>query len=201
MFPVVADSGLRSPITGIAGCCACAMRGHAAAAPPSSVMKSRRLIGLVSSERGPHATTLLTNGPAVQRGKINRGMAEMGQNRKGSQRALVVRFCLKSRHRCCVPVRPLRAKSGRKQMQQKRARMRSYSITSSARASSVGLPPLALSGALLVRRDHGDASMHRVHDLAPRLSIKPIGELVQPLVQSAPKLNAGGNRWRRFDRA
>src|SRR6516165_8855473 len=60
---------------------------------------------------------------------------------------------------------------------------------------------LALSGALLVRRDHGDASMHRVHDLAPRLSIKPIGELVQPLVQSAPKLNAGGNRWRRFDRA
>src|SRR5437016_6150235 len=76
-----------------------------------------------------------------------------------------------------------------------------HSITSSARASRVGLPPLALSGALLVRRDHGDASMHRVHDLAPRLSIKPIGELVQPLVQSAPKLNAGGNRWRRFDRA
>src|SRR5438445_13125654 len=59
-----------------------------------------------------------------------------------------------------------------------------HSITSSARASSVGLPPLALSGALLVRRDHGDASMHRVHDLAPRLSIKPIGELVQSLVQS-----------------
>src|SRR5262249_46541648 len=43
MFPVVADSGLRSPITGIAGCCACAMRGHATAAPPSSVMTSRRL--------------------------------------------------------------------------------------------------------------------------------------------------------------
>jgi hypothetical protein len=53
---------------------------------------------------------------------------------------------------------------------------------------------MALSGALIIRRDHGDANMHRVHDLAPRLGVKPIGELVQPLVQSAPKLNAGGNR-------
>src|SRR5262245_37200614 len=58
-----------------------------------------------------------------------------------------------------------------------------HSIASSSRASTGGLPPLALSGALLVRRDRGDASMHRVHDLAPRLSIKPIGELVQPLMQ------------------
>jgi hypothetical protein len=32
--------------------------------------------------------------------------------------AYVVRFCPKSRHRCCVPARPLRAKSGREQMQQ-----------------------------------------------------------------------------------
>jgi uncharacterized protein YchJ len=31
------------PITGIAGCCARAASGHAAAAPPSTVMKSRRL--------------------------------------------------------------------------------------------------------------------------------------------------------------
>jgi hypothetical protein len=61
-------------------------------------------------------------------------------------------------------------------------------------ASSVGLPPLVFSGALRVRRNHGDANMHGGHDLAPRLGVKPIGELVQPLVQSAPKLNAGGNR-------
>jgi hypothetical protein len=35
---------LRYPITGIAGCCAPAASGHVAAAPPSSVMNSRRLI-------------------------------------------------------------------------------------------------------------------------------------------------------------
>jgi hypothetical protein len=33
---------LRKPITGIAGCCARAASGHATAAPPRSVMKSRR---------------------------------------------------------------------------------------------------------------------------------------------------------------
>ena len=36
------DLPLRNPITGIAGCCARAASGHAAAAPPSSVMNSRR---------------------------------------------------------------------------------------------------------------------------------------------------------------
>ena len=34
----------RNPTTGIAGCCARAASGHAAAAPPSSVMNSRRFI-------------------------------------------------------------------------------------------------------------------------------------------------------------
>jgi len=33
---------LRKPIVRIAGCCARAMIGHVAAAPPSSVMNSRR---------------------------------------------------------------------------------------------------------------------------------------------------------------
>jgi uncharacterized protein YchJ len=32
------------PITGIAGCCARAASGHATAAPPSSVMNSRRVL-------------------------------------------------------------------------------------------------------------------------------------------------------------
>ena len=32
--------------------------------------------------------------------------------------------------------------------------------------------------------------MHRHHDLAPRLGVKPVGELGQPLVQPAPELNA-----------
>jgi hypothetical protein len=68
-----------------------------------------------------------------------------------------------------------------------------HSITSSAPGEQRRPPALALSGALLVWGDHGDADMHRVHDFAPHLSVQPIGELVQPLVQSAPKLNAGGN--------
>src|SRR5260370_18215906 len=38
------DRLLKNPITGIAGCCACAASGHAAPAPPSSVMNSRLLI-------------------------------------------------------------------------------------------------------------------------------------------------------------
>ena len=36
------DVVLRNPITGIVGCCARAASGHAAAAPPSSVMNVRR---------------------------------------------------------------------------------------------------------------------------------------------------------------
>ena len=39
---VTGDQPLRNPITGIAGCCARAASGHAAAAPPRSVMNSRR---------------------------------------------------------------------------------------------------------------------------------------------------------------
>jgi hypothetical protein len=39
------------------------------------------------------------------------------------------------------------------------------------------------------------------NDLIPRFGVEAIGDLSQPLVQSAPELNAGGNRWCRFDRA
>src|SRR5262249_29566935 len=45
------DALLRNPITGIAGCCARATSGHVAAAPPRSVMKSRRFI--IRSPRRP----------------------------------------------------------------------------------------------------------------------------------------------------
>src|SRR5437870_1855048 len=45
----------RLPITGIAGCCARAASGHAAAAPPRSEMKSRRFISL------PYLGSLLSN--------------------------------------------------------------------------------------------------------------------------------------------
>ena len=46
-----ADAASRNPITGIAGCCARAASGHAAAAPPSSVMNSRRSHSITSSAR------------------------------------------------------------------------------------------------------------------------------------------------------
>jgi hypothetical protein len=35
---------MQNPTTGIAGCCARAASGHAAAAPPSRVMNARRFI-------------------------------------------------------------------------------------------------------------------------------------------------------------
>ena len=41
----------RNPITGIAGCCARAASGHAAAAPPRSVMNSRRFMGDASTAK------------------------------------------------------------------------------------------------------------------------------------------------------
>jgi hypothetical protein len=41
------ELGLRNPTTGIAACCARAATGQAAAAPPSNVMNSRRLMSAV----------------------------------------------------------------------------------------------------------------------------------------------------------
>jgi hypothetical protein len=45
-----AKKPLSNPITGIAGYCARATSGHAAA-PPNSVMKSRRLMGLTPTDK------------------------------------------------------------------------------------------------------------------------------------------------------
>ena len=52
------DAVSRNPITGIAGCCARAASGHATAAPPSSVMNSRRCSGrdVRFIARPPHRT-------------------------------------------------------------------------------------------------------------------------------------------------
>ena len=55
---------LRNPITGIVGCCARAASGHAAA-PPSSVMNSRRLIR--SPRRRGRATIVVPRGRAPWR--------------------------------------------------------------------------------------------------------------------------------------
>src|SRR5262245_28402535 len=46
------ERALMNPITGIAGCCARAASGHAAAAPPMSVMNSRRLMRCPPGEIG-----------------------------------------------------------------------------------------------------------------------------------------------------
>src|SRR5215469_13381709 len=47
------DLASRNPTTGIAGCCARAAIGHAAVAPPSSVMKWRRLGSSMGSSPEP----------------------------------------------------------------------------------------------------------------------------------------------------
>jgi hypothetical protein len=52
------DSPLSHPTTGIAACCARAVSGHAAA-PPSSVMKSRRLLIRSPRRRGRAASAAL----------------------------------------------------------------------------------------------------------------------------------------------
>ena len=59
---------LRNPITGIAGCCARTASGHAAAAPPSSVMNSRRSHSITSSARASSVGgTLMPSALAVFR--------------------------------------------------------------------------------------------------------------------------------------
>ena len=62
---VSGDVGSRNPITGIAGCCARAASGHAAAAPPSSVMNSRRLHSITSSARASSESAALSRPSAL----------------------------------------------------------------------------------------------------------------------------------------
>ena len=69
-------------MTGGAACCARAATGHVAAAPPSRVMNSRRFTGLLSSGREPHITTPLRENGAVECGKTDLRMAEVGHPRR-----------------------------------------------------------------------------------------------------------------------
>jgi copper oxidase (laccase) domain-containing protein len=61
------------------------MSGHAAAAPPSSVMKSRRLMGTLVKLRA-HVTTPLRKNAAVHHSKNCALMSQMGQNEKSRLR-------------------------------------------------------------------------------------------------------------------
>src|SRR5262249_50315706 len=66
------DRPLTKPITGIAGCCARAASGHAAAAPPTSVMNSRRLI---VAPRGSKPRTASSHSrPGLGTGRGGRGL-------------------------------------------------------------------------------------------------------------------------------
>src|SRR5215472_16740690 len=60
--------------TGIAGCCARAARGHPAAAPPTSVMNSRRLTGWPLRLLLYHAVSCI-----VHHGKVWVPMSALGQ--------------------------------------------------------------------------------------------------------------------------
>ena len=70
---------LRKPITGIAGCCARAASGHAAA-PPSSVMNSRRFMRPLHAKWRHTATT----GHVVRHNKADPPMSQMGHGRSKS---------------------------------------------------------------------------------------------------------------------
>src|SRR5262249_40621389 len=94
----------RKPITGIVGCCARAVSGHAAAALPRSVMNSRRLI--VAPRGQNHAPHRLTAVRVLERGERGANCDQLfwagnagfeshdrGQNRKSSKSANVFRGC------------------------------------------------------------------------------------------------------------
>src|SRR5262249_6603837 len=51
--PLAAGAPLRNPITGIAGCCVRAARGHAAAAPRSVTKRRRVAVGTCVSSHAP----------------------------------------------------------------------------------------------------------------------------------------------------
>ena len=93
-------------MTGIAGCCARAVSGHAAAAPPSSVMNSRRLMGPLNSS-GYTLPLLETENCLVHHSKIDQRMTGVGHGtnplaRESAARraAQVARAALTDRLRC-----------------------------------------------------------------------------------------------------
>src|SRR5262244_1428702 len=101
------DLGSRSPITGIAACCARAASGHATV-PPSSVMNSRRLI--VAPRGQNHAPHRLTAVRVLERdergancdqlfwaGNVGFESHDRGQNRKSSVSANAFPVCPRKR--------------------------------------------------------------------------------------------------------
>jgi hypothetical protein len=75
-------TGLSQPITGIAGCCARAASGHAAAAPPSSVIKSRRFTADASGVSDRNDSTLRYGSRLLRCGISVRPMSQMVQERR-----------------------------------------------------------------------------------------------------------------------
>src|SRR5262249_25350137 len=70
-----------TPMRGIfATCCARAASGHAAAAPPTSVMNSRRFIIALTPNPSIHGLTIA--GQAVQRSKTGPLMSALGQKQR-----------------------------------------------------------------------------------------------------------------------
>src|SRR5262244_1370819 len=124
------DLGSRSPITGIAACCARAASGHAAV-PPTSVMNSRRLI--VAPRDQNHAPHRLTAVRVLERdergancdqlfsaGNIGFESHYRGQNRKSSKSANVFRFAPESGQIADISECPLSAQKQTPALQQTR---------------------------------------------------------------------------------
>src|SRR5580692_3169413 len=73
-----AEPRSRKPTTGIAGCCARAASGQATAAPPTSVMKSRRFISPRSPRDGTSKVPCRLSFPSL----TQRGSEVFGRNRQ-----------------------------------------------------------------------------------------------------------------------
>ena len=137
------DSPCRNPITGIAGCCARAASGHAAA-PPSSVMNSRRLMRSLLAEqlqdRGDSCGLSLTS----LEGRCNTGRyPALGHSRRFWPN--LERVCYYPRSSCTKA--DMAAMFGNDAAIACFPRASAHSITSSARASTVGgtSRPIALA--------------------------------------------------------
>jgi hypothetical protein len=104
-------------------------------------MNWRRFMELLLGPAGRLITTFRAKRVVVQNSKFEPLTTGLGQNEKNSLRANVFRSCPNSRHRRAVPALPGCAKTGREQMQQDvlpEKEHPTYSMNSSARASSVG---------------------------------------------------------------
>jgi len=145
----------RNPTTGIAGCCARAASGHAAA-PPRSEMNSRRFIAMSLNPRTLRSIA----------GQARASQQKRPDRNHRRQSAAHVRFASESGRGERHSLSPLCAKSGHSHC----SKSIPYSITSSARASSIGgtsMPSARAVGRLMTKLNVTDCTTGRSAGFSP----------------------------------